>query len=343
MQLKDIAKLLYQSEFGGEHMITDETNSLKRIQQEYTSLKSAHQLPQTIIEPIGDNICRIYLSSLTKGLSAEVLNQMFILSANHKKGSLLGLEEKINACIKACHDGRLHFSEEKAKLFFGNWKKDGYPAISHSAIYRKTYQPAYRVIEISYVQIYHIIKEIERLLNRTTLDSNRPFIVAIDGRSGSGKSTIGKLLNINYPSSNLFHMDDYFLRPFQKTEQRLLESGGNVDYERFKYEILDHLTDKNGLTHHKYDCCTQTLSHPIHVPWSPIVIIEGSYSHHPYFKDIYDLRLFCEITPNEQEKRILKRNGEYMLQRFKNEWIPKENAYFKNFQIKEHSDLILET
>lgn len=341
MQLKDVAKLLYQSEFGGGHMITDETKSLKRIQEEYNSLNSVLRTQKTIIEAIGDNICRIYLSSLTNGLSAEVLNQMFVKSANQKKGTLDGLEEKITACIDACRDGRLPFSEEKATLFFENWKKDGYPAIRHSDIYRETYHPAYRVIETSYVQIYHIIEKIKRLWENTSSSSDLPIVIAIDGMSGSGKSTLGELLNKNYPSSNLFHMDDYFLRPCQRTKQRLKEPGGNIDYERFRYEILDHLADKDGLTYQRYDCHTQSLLPPIHIPWSPIVIIEGSYSHHPYFQNIYNLRIFCEIAPDEQEKRILKRNGEQMFQRFKNEWIPKENEYFEKFQIKEKADILI--
>ena len=70
------------------------------------------------------------------------------------------------------------------------------------------------------------------------------------------------------------------------------------------------------------------------MPWQPLVIIEGSYSHHPYFGDAYDLRVFLEVTPPEQRNRILKRNGEFMLERFVNEWIPKENAYFEKFGIK---------
>ena len=40
------------------------------------------------------------------------------------------------------------------------------------------------------------------------------------------------------------------------------------------------------------------------------------------------------ITPSEQIERIRVRNGEYMLGRFINEWIPMENRYFDYFGIK---------
>ena len=168
----------------------------------------------------------------------------------------------------------------------------------------------------------------------------RPFVVAIDGMSASGKTTLGKLLHKEFPESSLIHMDDYFLQPHQRTSERLSEVGGNVDYERFLDEIILHLNDKDGFSYRKFYCQTQLLGSDICVPWKPLVIIEGSYSQHPYFGEAYDLRIFCEISEEEQRNRILKRNGPEMLDRFLNEWIPKENAYFKTYNIKEKSGLL---
>lgn len=330
MQIQDLAKLLYQSEFGGGHMIADAEKSLKRIQEEYQSLNSGDTQHTSIVEPIGGGMCRIYLSCLSNGLSAKVLNQMFVQSANHRKGTVKGLEKKIENCLKACENGILPYSKKEAEAFFEEWKQQGYPAMSHTSIYRENYQPAYRVIEESYAQVYEIIQKIEQ---------EKPFVIAIDGMSASGKTTLGHLLHENYPESNLFHMDDYFLQPHQRTPERLAEVGGNVDYERFKSEILLHLTNKDGFKYRAYDCGIQSLGPELYAPWKPLVIIEGSYSQHPYFGDVYDLRIFCEITKEEQQKRILKRNGEKMMKRFENEWIPKENQYFETYKIKEKSGL----
>lgn len=171
------------------------------------------------------------------------------------------------------------------------------------------------------------------------LDGSRPFVVAIDGMSGSGKSTLGNLLHAAFPESNLFHMDDYFLQPYQRTKMRLNEVGGNVDYERFQSEILSHLTERNGLGYHVYDCRSRTLGPEIWAEWKPLVIIEGAYSQHPYFGNVYDFCIFCEVTEEEQRKRILERSGAEMLERFLNEWIPKENQYFEEYMIKEKSGL----
>ena len=50
------------------------------------------------------------------------------------------------------------------------------------------------------------------------------MVVAIDGNSGAGKSTLAALIADVY-DCNLFHMDDFFLRPEQRTEERLKETG----------------------------------------------------------------------------------------------------------------------
>ena len=63
-------------------------------------------------------------------------------------------------------------------------------------------------------------------------------MVCIDGPCASGKTTFAKMIE-DVLSLKVFHMDDYFLQPYQKTAQRSKEIGGNVDYERVKKEIFE--------------------------------------------------------------------------------------------------------
>ena len=72
-----------------------------------------------------------------------------------------------------------------------------------------------------------------------------------------------------------------------------------------------------------------------------VIIVEGAYSSHPYFENYADFKIFLKVDEEMQKKRILKRNGEEMLKRFINEWIPKENKYFNEFKIKEKADIII--
>lgn len=179
-------------------------------------------------------------------------------------------------------------------------------------------------------------KEICRIIDEALNESRmtEQVNIAIDGVCGGGKSTLGQALAGKY-DCNLFHMDDFFLRPEQRTPERYAQPGGNVDYERFREEVLEHLSDKAGLTYRPFDCTTMELGAPRTVPHCRLNIIEGAYSCHPYFGDIYQVRFFVELSAEEQKARILARNGEEKYKQFVNEWIPMENRYFEACGISE--------
>lgn len=164
--------------------------------------------------------------------------------------------------------------------------------------------------------------------------SKETLTIVIDGMSAAGKTTLGMKLQEIY-GGNLFHTDDFFLQPHQRTKARLAEPGGNVDYERLKAEIIDHLGDKQGFQYGIYDCHVQGITKQVEISCQPVNIIEGSYSAHPYLGEYADMYFFLEIDEEEQRRRIGIRNGETMLARFVQEWIPKENQYFEEFGIRE--------
>ena len=164
-------------------------------------------------------------------------------------------------------------------------------------------------------------------------------IVAIDGPCTSGKTTLaGKLAEIY--DCNLFHMDDFFLRPEQRTPERFAEPGGNVDYERFQEEVLIPLFSGKPFSYRSFDCKTFTLSDAVPVTHKKLTIIEGSYCNHPSFGDPYDLKIFLTITPELQLQRVLER-PQFLHQRFFEEWIPMENRYFDTFQVQKSCNLII--
>lgn len=164
-------------------------------------------------------------------------------------------------------------------------------------------------------------------------------LVAIDGPCTSGKTTLAGKLSEIYDCTVL-HMDDFFLRPHQRTPERFAEPGGNVDYERFFEEVLLPLKAGNGFSYQPFDCKTFTLSAPVPVAPKKLTIIEGSYCNHPYFGDPYDLKIFLTITPTLQQQRILERPA-FLHQRFLETWIPMEEKYFATFQIRQKCQIIL--
>lgn len=137
----------------------------------------------------------------------------------------------------------------------------------------------------------------------------------------------------------MFHMDDFFLRPEQRTAERFAEPGGNVDYERFLKEVMLPLKSGESFCFRPYDCHRQAFSEAVLVEPCPINIIEGSYSCHPMLWDCYDIRIFLRLEKEEQLCRIRERNGEDMLLMFRDKWIPLEERYFEHFRIEKRCDI----
>ena len=155
-------------------------------------------------------------------------------------------------------------------------------------------------------------------------------IMAIDGKCTSGKTTLASKLAEIY-DCNVFHMDDFFLRPEQRTPERFAEVGGNVDYERFQEEVLLPLKSGKAFSYPPFDCSTFTLAVPVSVTPKKLNIIEGTYSHHPYFGNPYDLKILLTVDEENQRQRILERPS-FLHKRFFEEWIPMENRYFDALQ-----------
>lgn len=54
-----------------------------------------------------------------------------------------------------------------------------------------------------------IINSITDLLSTA---AGRPILIALDGRCGSGKTTLAAQLAERFPGSRIIHTDDYYLR-----------------------------------------------------------------------------------------------------------------------------------
>ncbi len=170
------------------------------------------------------------------------------------------------------------------------------------------------------------------------LVSKGDAIIAIEGGSASGKTTLAGMLSDIY-DCNVFHMDDFFLRPEQRTPERFAEVGGNVDRERFLEEVLIPLSEKRAVCYRKFDCSAQTLGNPITVAPKKLTFVEGAYSMHPMLQKYYDFSLFLDVDSECQRERILVRNSEGLAKRFFDEWIPYEKRYFSETQIKKRCNM----
>ena len=166
-------------------------------------------------------------------------------------------------------------------------------------------------------------------------------ILAIDGRSAGGKTTLGTILKNKY-NCTVLHTDDFFLQPHQRTDERLSETGGNLDRERFLEEVLLPLSRNETFNYRRFDCSAFTFEEPVIITPGKLTVIEGAYSMHPDLAPFYTASAFIDVSPEMQKERIIKRNPPHSANLFFTKWIPMENRFIEEMQINQKCDIIIE-
>ena len=311
MTAQDGLKLLYQAHFGGAHLIKNEQECLSAINREW----SGRQIRERF-ESIGEKYVRANINAFEKE-ELPLLCRLFIKGAKLPENT----EGFDLSPIKAVF--------EEGENFLSVYLKEGIRPVSHSAVYRESYAPAYRVIPKMYAKYWDTLWKIY---------SEQPRVIAIDGRAGSGKTTLANIISEVFEGQTV-HADDFFLPPAMRTEERLGEPGGNIHYERLKEQVIDRLGAP--FEYDVFDCSVMAVNGKRKIENTKLVIVEGSYSMHPYLGRYYDTGIFLSVDKAEQEKRILLRNGEKMLRMFKEKWIPLEEKYFSAYAVESKADIVI--
>jgi uridine kinase len=187
------------------------------------------------------------------------------------------------------------------------------------------------------------IEELTRLVQASSARGPRPFLVAVDGRCGAGKTTIARALHeaAGWP---LVHADDFFLQPQQRTPQRYAAPGENMDHERLEAEVLQPLRQGRAAVYRRFDCQVMAMGETLRVEGKQAgVVIEGSYTMHPSLRKYYDLMIFVTCDVRTQKERLVQREGQERFRMFAERWIPLEEKYFAADQVEQSADVVMDT
>ncbi len=184
-------------------------------------------------------------------------------------------------------------------------------------------------------------QSVKILLEKINSLNKEKVSVAVDGFCGSGKTTLCEML-AKQLDANLVHIDNFYL-PFDKRLPNWREiSGGNMDFDKFKSEIMDKFAAGQGFDFDSFSHVGGPHFEHYTYPQKDILIVDGSYSHFPSVADGYDITVFLKCTPEKQLQRLAKREGDN-IEGFKTMWIPKEQKYFAEFDIESKADIIFDT
>ena len=360
MEPQDFAKLAYQSTFGPAHMAQSPDKVLAALLAER---KEAGSIPLPL-EPIGNGLCRFHITQALSTLSElPLIGRMFTRTMALTEGTEAGLAGRLEQLAGLPVPGMGEYLE--------SWRREGCPPVRHSEAFRNAYNPHYRVLRREFAGFLPALVPIDRLarehyaawLRRGSWgeplpgegplalryrNGLRPYLVAVDGRCGSGKTGFSRIVEELIPGGkHVAHMDDCYLPWESRTPDWMEVPAGNMDLKRVRDEILSPVREG------------RPLWYPLFLPDGPVldeygdpividpddvelILVEGSYSQHPSLKKYYDYKIFLTCEREEQTRRLRNREGDYY-PTFDRVWRALEETYFAACGTEAAADLVVDT
>ena len=82
----------------------------------------------------------------------------------------------------------------------------------------------------------------------------KPLVLALDGRCGSGKTTLANTLARQFPASITLHTDDFYLPPAQRIRGWEKTPCANMDLARLRDEALRPAYEGQPVQYRAYSC-----------------------------------------------------------------------------------------
>ena len=307
-EIKDYLKQIYQSEFAGGHMIKDKQSSFIYLTEEYTNTNYSNKL---LYEYISNNIIRINIKPAIDIYNSETINDLFYESSKIIHNS--------NTIMDKCSALTTIFNTNNEIIEFSKNPK----AIHHSEIYRKSYEPHYRVVDTALLPIEFRINKLQTYIN--LLPKDKLTIISVEGRCASGKTTITNQIK----DVTIIHTDDFF----SKTDV--------LDFELLT-KLLQKLEVGKTIQYKAYSCSNNKYYTKTIEKVEPIVIIEGVYSNHPIIRNFINRLVYVETTKELQSQRLKQRTKNIAIyNKFINLWIPREEQYFIENNYIIEADIII--
>jgi uridine kinase len=157
-----------------------------------------------------------------------------------------------------------------------------------------------------------------------------PFVVAIDGRSGVGKSTMARALAERLDAC-VIEGDDFYAGGIElRSDSPTSRAAACIDWTR-QQSVLEALAAGRAAQWRAFDweafdgrlCDEPTMLEP-----RSVVILEGVYAARPELADLLDLRVVLVVPDEVRLARLAAREG--TIGRWEKQWHEAEEFYFKS-------------
>lgn len=185
-----------------------------------------------------------------------------------------------------------------------------------------------------------------RLIRTRRDDHPGLTILALDGRSGTGKSTLARAL-AQALDGDVVVADDFWVGgedaewAARSPRERV---DGAIDWRRLRREVLEPLHAGRPATWHPFDWKAHRglSATTIEVQPGQLVVLDGAYSARRELSDLVDLAVLVEAPEQERRARLLRREGAEFISRWHLLWDDAEDHYFEEVRPRQSFDLVVE-
>lgn len=195
--------------------------------------------------------------------------------------------------------------------------------------------------------------EIVDAIDRWLEAFHTPLLVAIDGRSGAGKSALADLVASSFGAA-VVRADDFFAAEVTAAEWDARTGAERahdaLDWRRLRVDALLPLLDGNAAEWHAFDFAagqrpdgSYALSaEATRVEARPIIVLDGAYSTRSELADLAGLTVLVEATEAVRRERQAAREEATFLAEWHRRWGPAERYYFGRMRRPEGFDLVVQ-
>ncbi len=185
-------------------------------------------------------------------------------------------------------------------------------------------------------------------------EKSAPYVVAIDGASGAGKSTVSAIAAKELGATVVWS-DDFFTATVTDEEWAARSPAERardcIDWRRLRHEAVEPLLAGRRAAWHAFDWdagprpdgtygveAELTVVQP-----ASVVLIDGTYSSRAELADLVDLSVLVDASAATRKARLAQRDGPEHFAEWYSVWGVAEEFYFEHLRPQKVFDLVVVT